>query len=98
MAGAQVKRLGATTRARCARDGFLAPTLAWTSPAVTYELLPRLLHCLSRDMTADDLAAAMEVNKPQMNAWLKRAVEDGDVEKLARPVRYRRRGPRLALG
>lgn len=64
----------------------------------TYELvLPRLLHCLSGSMTADDLAAAMEVNKQQMNAWLKRAVEDGEVDKLSGPVRYRRSGPRLAL-
>ncbi len=37
---------------------------------------------------SDDLAEKLKVNKNQLNAWLKKAVEDGLIKKYSRPVRY----------
>lgn len=44
--------------------------------------------CAHRPLTPDDLADAMAVNKAQLNAWLKRAVERGELKKRVKPVRY----------
>jgi predicted Rossmann fold nucleotide-binding protein DprA/Smf involved in DNA uptake len=40
-------------------------------------------------LTAEELLGHLDVNKTQLNDWLKRAVEEGEVEKLNKPVRYR---------
>ena len=39
-------------------------------------------------LTAEALLAALDLTKPQLAAWLKRAVAEGSVRKHARPVRY----------
>lgn len=39
-------------------------------------------------MAAADIAARLKLEKSQANAWLKRAVSEGKVAKLKRPVRY----------
>jgi len=39
-------------------------------------------------LKADEIASQLELEKSQVSAWLKRAVEEGLVEKLQRPVRY----------
>ncbi len=39
-------------------------------------------------MTIDDIAAQLELEKSQINAWLKKAVHDGKICRLAKPVRY----------
>lgn len=39
-------------------------------------------------LTAEQLQEKLELGKTQTNDWLKRAVNDGCVEKLSRPVRY----------
>ncbi|MDR6095555.1 DNA-processing protein DprA [Stenotrophomonas sp. SORGH_AS_0321] len=39
-------------------------------------------------MTVDDVAARLELEKAQVNAWLKRADDEGKVAKLTKPVRY----------
>jgi len=41
-----------------------------------------------RPMKADEIAASLELEKSQVNAWLKRGVADGEIKKLQRPVRY----------
>lgn len=51
-------------------------------------VLPVILHQLNGALTSEDLATTLEVNKTQLNAWLKKAVEDGFVKKYSRPVRY----------
>jgi predicted Rossmann fold nucleotide-binding protein DprA/Smf involved in DNA uptake len=38
--------------------------------------------------TPDELVEALDLNKAQLNAWLKRAVSEEKLKKLARPVRY----------
>ncbi|WP_206171879.1 DNA-processing protein DprA [Thiorhodococcus mannitoliphagus] len=44
--------------------------------------------CGTRPRTTDDLVEALAVNKTQLNDWLKQAVEDGELTKLVKPVRY----------
>jgi len=44
--------------------------------------------CAREPKTTDDLIDALALNKTQLNAWLKQAVEDGELKKLAKPVRY----------
>jgi hypothetical protein len=57
--------------------------------------------CGSGPRTTDDLVEALAVNKTQLNDWLKQAVKDGELTKLAKPVvRYevsRARQATLAL-
>ncbi len=51
-------------------------------------VLPVILQQLNVTQQVDDLAKALEVNKKQLNAWLKKAVEDGVIRRYSRPVRY----------
>jgi predicted Rossmann fold nucleotide-binding protein DprA/Smf involved in DNA uptake len=51
-------------------------------------VLPVILKKLDTPATAEELAETLDVNKTQINAWLKKVVEDGYVKKLSRPVRY----------
>lgn len=43
-------------------------------------------------LTTDELVADLSLQKTQVNAWLKRACEDGVVKKLRNPVRYQFHG------
>jgi predicted Rossmann fold nucleotide-binding protein DprA/Smf involved in DNA uptake len=51
-------------------------------------VLPLILRRLATPIGVDELASSLDVAKPQLTAWLKRAVADGVVRRLARPVRY----------
>lgn len=44
---------------------------------------------LTAAKTEAEVAALLEVTKSQAKAWLTRLVEDGQLEKIAKPVRYR---------
>lgn len=44
--------------------------------------------CANEPRTTDEMVEALAINKTQVNAWLKQAVEDGEMRKLAKPVRY----------
>lgn len=44
--------------------------------------------CSDASKTPDELVDALDLNKTQLNAWLKRAVSEEKLKKLARPVRY----------
>ena len=58
-------------------------------PSSVYQaVLPVILNKLDSPATAEELAESLEVNKTQLNAWLKKVAEDGYVKKLSRPVRY----------
>ncbi len=54
-------------------------------------VVPFILNQLSTPMDADMLAKKLDVNKTQLSAWLKRAVSEGIVEKLSKPVRYQKK-------
>jgi predicted Rossmann fold nucleotide-binding protein DprA/Smf involved in DNA uptake len=49
---------------------------------------PHLAAALREARTPKELADLFDVQKTQMNSWLKRAVEEKRVKKLAKPVRY----------
>ena len=52
--------------------------------------LVRMLNLISAaPMTVDDIATHLALEKSQVKAWLKRAVSDGKITKLTKPVRYR---------
>lgn len=44
--------------------------------------------CSNAPKTPDELVEALDLNKTQLNTWLKRAVSEEKLKKLARPVRY----------
>ncbi|MGE4535321.1 DNA-processing protein DprA [Halomonas sp.] len=55
-----------------------------------YQLfLSELQRLAQNPRTADDITTETGLHKTQVNAWLKQAVEEGRLEKLNRPVRYR---------
>lgn len=77
------------------------PTIAELEPVVESEVrtpecpvslyqavLPVILNKLDSPATAEELAETLDVNKTQLNAWLKKVVEDGYAKKLSCPVRY----------
>ncbi len=60
-----------------------------SSPADFYQLFISELRRLAKEpVTLDELIESAGLHKSQLNDWLKRAVEDGLVKKLNRPVRY----------
>ena len=46
---------------------------------------------VDKSLTTSQIADEIEVTKKQVEYWLKRAVNEGRIEKLSRPVRYRTR-------
>jgi hypothetical protein len=44
--------------------------------------------CNDSQRTPDELVEAMDLNKAQLNIWLKKAVDDKKLKKLSKPVRY----------
>ena len=65
--------------------------LAGEVPASVFDaVLPVLLNVLNDWQRPKGLAEKLEVRRPQLDDWLKRAVDAGLVEKKNRPVQYRR--------
>ena len=66
-------------------------TPATSSVASVYEtVLPVILAQLEDPSTVDELSKSLDVVKTQLNAWLKKALEEKKIVKLTRPVRYQR--------
>ena len=42
----------------------------------------------SREKSPDEICQTLDINKTQLNLWLKQAVKDKKVKKLSKPVRY----------
>ncbi len=51
-------------------------------------VLPILLNALAQPLTPAALADQIDVNKTQVNAWLKRALAEKQIRKLSKPIRY----------
>ena len=61
-------------------------------PQTAYEaVLPVLLKLLQDWKTPKDLAEELEVRKVQIDDWVRRAIEEGMIEKKNHPVHYRRK-------
>ncbi len=61
-----------------------------------YQLFLRRLRTLTAKTPATDqeLLIRFDIGKPQLRDWLKRAMEEGQVKKLSKPVRYQWRSAR----
>jgi predicted Rossmann fold nucleotide-binding protein DprA/Smf involved in DNA uptake len=57
-----------------------------------YSLFLRRMDALTANvpMTVEDLLGHLDVNKSQLNDWLKRSLDEGEIEKFTKPVRYRK--------
>jgi predicted Rossmann fold nucleotide-binding protein DprA/Smf involved in DNA uptake len=66
-------------------------------PLTLYELFLRQSKALlaATPLSLDQLGQELDLTKPQLGTWLKRAVAEGQIERLSRPVRYRRRETQL---
>lgn len=61
------------------------------APTSVFEVvLPVLLNALEKWEKPKEMAEKLDVRKPQLDDWLKRAVDEGWIEKKNRPVQYRR--------
>jgi len=59
--------------------------------SLVYDLvLPVILDKLSSPASATDLAEKLDLQKAQLNIWLKKALEEKEIRKLTKPVRYAR--------
>ncbi|MFC1495260.1 DNA-processing protein DprA [Thermodesulfobacteriota bacterium] len=61
-------------------------------PGVTiYDaVLPIILRKLENAVSIEELSRSLDVNKTQLNAWLKKAVDEKKIKKLTKPVRYKK--------
>jgi len=60
-------------------------------PTLIYQaVLPIILTKLKSPTTTVELAKTLGVNKAQLSKWLKKAVAEGFIKKLNRPVRYKK--------
>ncbi len=68
-----------------------APAASQPGLITFYELFLRHLATILEAGPAgpEEIRSRMELNKAQATDWLKKAVDDGECEKLMRPVRYR---------
>jgi predicted Rossmann fold nucleotide-binding protein DprA/Smf involved in DNA uptake len=67
-------------------EAALAPPKSWD---MYDDFLAKAVRLLAKgDLTEEELATALILEKGQAKAWLKRAAESGDLEKLKKPVRY----------
>ncbi len=88
-APAQVREPGASSSATAPSKPAEADSAP--PPASVYEaVLPVLLAALEEPAATADLAERLEVSRPQLEAWLTRAVAENKVRRQTRPVRYSR--------
>ncbi len=65
--------------------------------SIYHAVIPIIMCALEHACTADDMAKQLDVNKTQLNAWLKRAMDEKKIVKLSKPTRYQR-APALEQG
>jgi predicted Rossmann fold nucleotide-binding protein DprA/Smf involved in DNA uptake len=65
-----------------------------TPESTIYEaVLPVIINKLESPTAADELSKILDVSKTQLNSWIKKAVDEGRIRKLLRPVRYEKAIP-----
>lgn len=67
------------------------------SASIYQAALPVILNKLDSPATAEELAETLDVNKAQLNAWLKKAVDENKIMKLSKPVRYQKAEPGIQV-
>ena len=51
-------------------------------------VLPVIIGQLETPMEVNELSKTLDVSKTQLNNWIKKAVSEGRIRKLLRPIRY----------
>jgi len=65
-----------------------------TSESTIYEaVLPIIINQLGSPTAVDELTTILDVSKTQLNSWIKKALNEGRIKKLLRPVRYEKITP-----
>ena len=65
-----------------------------TPESTIYEaVLPIIINQLGSPTAVDELTTILDVSKTQLNSWIKKAVNEGRIKKLLRPVRYEKITP-----
>lgn len=59
-------------------------------PTIYEAVLPIIIEQLELPTDVDELTKILDVSKTQLNNWIKKAVSEGKIEKLFRPVRYKK--------
>ncbi len=54
-------------------------------------ILPIIIRNMENPVTVDELSISLDVNKTQLNTWLKKAMDEKKINKLSKPVRYQKR-------
>ncbi len=73
-------------------SGDAPASIAQELPSTIYQaVLPIILNRLDHPVSLNDLALTLDVSRPQMSEWLKKAVDEQKVVKLMRPVRYQKK-------
>jgi len=56
--------------------------------AIYKSVLPIIMNQLESPTAIDELSKTLNVSKTQLKSWIKKAVNEGKIRKLSRPVRY----------
>jgi predicted Rossmann fold nucleotide-binding protein DprA/Smf involved in DNA uptake len=88
------------TTKKPAKDEKAPDTSGSLSKITLYQLfLIKLCPLISESAkTTDELISELEVNKTQLNTWLKQAVKENKIGKLNKPVRYQWKGNDIQIG
>jgi predicted Rossmann fold nucleotide-binding protein DprA/Smf involved in DNA uptake len=92
----QNQSISQTDEAKNAEKSETPPVELMTeeSPMTTSEyaiyraVLPVIMNHLGSPTTIKELSKTLNVSKTQLNNWIKKAVNEGEIRKLSRPVRY----------
>ncbi len=96
--GPLFSNLNETTSPRPNDDGASAeavdhseptPIVAAPEEEEVFAKVKELVERMNEPATASEVAQLLEVDKTQAEKWLRRLVQEGVVEKISRPVRYR---------
>ena len=75
-------------------DLFIEDSFTVTPESTIYEtVLPVILNQLELPVAVDKLSKILDVSKTQLNKWIKKAVNEGRIRRLLRPVRYEKAIP-----
>lgn len=71
------------------QETYSSASVAKTSPTTVFEAVwPLLYNALQKPRTAAELAIELDVQKSQIDRWLKEGTQRGLVKKRAKPIRY----------
>ncbi len=76
-------------KAALCNDSPVKDNLVEIPETTIYEaVLPVIIGQLEMPMEVNELSKTLDVSKTQLNSWIKKAVSEGRIRKLLRPIRY----------